>query len=168
MIQPGESKTNTIKPDYVSAMEAVYGVPSQEGFGSAVFYVPTSTAGDLEQIALAHFRYFVGDLWERYGEDAWMDAWRQVYKRLSDAERDIVAELRALDDCAARLSASLIVDEMENTATARAALSAAFDDGVVTELCVYKVGDGGALSGILVAARRAATCDMLFLVFLID
>jgi hypothetical protein len=38
----------------------------------------------------------------------------------------------------------------------------------VTDLVVYKIGDGAALSGILLAARRAATGETIMLVFLLD
>jgi hypothetical protein len=42
------------------------------------------------------------------------------------------------------------------------------DDPAVTELRVFNLGDGGAMSGILVAGRRAGTADATFLVFLLD
>jgi hypothetical protein len=45
---------------------------------------------------------------------------------------------------------------------------AAFDDPAVTELAVYKIGDGAAMAGLLVAARRAATGETVTLVFLLD
>ena len=52
-------------PVYVTALEAAYGAPSQAGFGSAVFYEPTEAGDDLAQAALAKYKYFIGDLWER-------------------------------------------------------------------------------------------------------
>ena len=168
MTSATEETSNTIKPDYVTALERFYGAPSQDGFGSAVFYERLPADADLEQTALAQYRYFVGDLWERYGEDAWMGPWRQVYTRPADGNANIVAELRSLEDRAARQSAALIVDEIDNAEDARAALAAAFDSAAVTELSVYKLGDGAAMSGILVAAHRAATGEMLFLIFLLD
>ena len=156
------------KPDYVTALERAYGAPSQAGFGSAVFYESGQSAPDLEQAALAHYRYFVGDLWERYGEAAWLGPWRQLYSRPPGATHAIVGELRALTDRTARQSAGVLLDEAENAAGAQAALVAAFDDPAVTELAIYQLGDGGAMSGILVAGRRQAPPAALFLVFLID
>jgi hypothetical protein len=47
-------------------------------------------------------------------------------------------------------------------------LSAAFDIPALTELVVYNVGDGGAMSGLLVAGRRAETGESTVLVFLLD
>jgi hypothetical protein len=152
--------------EYVTALETVYGAPSQSAFGSAVFY--EKTVDDLEQAALAKYRYFVGELWERYGEEAWRGAWQKVYARQPQAKADIVAELKSLTDVRARSSASMILDVVQDAEKARAALSAAFDDAAVTELSVYNIGDGAAMSGLLIAARRAATGESTFLVFLLD
>lgn len=155
------------KPDYVIALELAYGTPSQAGFGSAVFYTPGQPAPDLDQAALAHYRYFVGDLWERYGEAAWLGPWRQLYRRPPGAAHDIVGELRALPDHTARQSAGVLLDEAENAAKAQAALVTAFDDPAVTELAVFNLGDGGELSGILLAGRRQDH-SAIFLFFLLD
>jgi len=165
MTHPSDVTSGTANPDYVTALELVYGAPSQAGFGSAVFYGPLSATADLEAAALAKYRFFVGPLWERYGETAWLRPWQQVYTRPRHAFHGIVAELRAIEDRAASQSAALIVDDVEN---AEAALSAAFDAPTVTELTVYKLGDGGAMGGILIAARRQVTDEALFLIFLID
>ena len=160
------------QPDYVTALQAAYGAPSQAAFGSAVFYEQT-TSGDLEQAALAKYRTFVGKLWEQYGEAAWLDPWKKVYARQPDAKADggsadIVAELRGIQDQAARMSVPMILENIEGAEQARAALSTAFDDPAVTELLVYNTGDSGAMSGLLIAARRAATGEDTFLVFLLD
>lgn len=156
------------KPDYVTALERAYGAPSQAAFGSVAFYEPGQTATDLEQAALARYRYFVGDLWEQYGAAAWLGPWRQLYSRPPGAAHDVVGELRALPDRSARQSAGVLLDEVENAASAQAALATAFDDPAVTELAIYQLGDGGAMNGILVAGRRQAPPEAIFLVFLID
>jgi len=155
------------KPDYVSALEHAYGAPSQAGFGSAVFYAP-GPLPDLAQAALDNYRYFVGDRWEQYGGAAWLGPWRQIYTRPPGTTRDIVGELRALPDRSARQSAGVMLDDVESVARAQTALAAAFDDPAVTELAIYRLGDGGAINGILVAGRRQAPQEALFLVFLID
>ena len=64
--------SNTQKPDAVSRLETAYGGPSQAGFGSAVFHETLRGEDDLTQAALSTYRTFVGPLWERYGERAWM------------------------------------------------------------------------------------------------
>jgi hypothetical protein len=152
--------------EHVTALQAVYGAPSQSAFGSAVFF--EKTVDDLEQAALAKYRYFVGELWERYGEAAWLSQWKEVYTRQPDTSADIVAELRGIADQAAQLSVPMILDTVQDAEQARAALAAAFDDAAVKELSVYTIGDGAAMSGLLIAARRAATGESTFLVFLLD
>jgi heat shock protein HslJ len=168
MPHPTNPATGPAKPDYVTALEAAYGAPSQAGFGSAVFYEPVTTADGLDQAALAKYRFFVGDLWERYGEAAWMGPWRRAHTRPAGGTPDIVAELRGIDDRQARLSASMVLDEVEDAETARAALAAAFNDPAVSELAVYTLGDGAAMAGILVAGRRGESSEATFLVFLLD
>ncbi|MFN2219920.1 MAG: hypothetical protein ACK2UA_15035 [Anaerolineae bacterium] len=155
------------KPPYVTDLEAAYGAPSQAGFGSAVFYEKVDVASDLEKAALAKYQYFVGELWERYGKDAWMGPWKEVYARQAGSTPNIGAELRGIADHDARLSIPVILDVVENAEAARQALSAAYDDPAVTELRVFNLGDGDALSGLLVAARRE-TGDAAILVFLMD
>ena len=156
------------RPAYVTDLEAAYGAPSQAGFGSAVFYESLPAADDLDQKALEKIKYFVGDLWECYGEEAWMGSWKEVYSRPSGAKADIVAELRAIADPDAALLAPMLMDGVDDAYAARAALAAAYDDPAVTELCVFNLGDGAAMSGILVAGRRQEPDDAIFLVFLMD
>jgi hypothetical protein len=170
--QPTSEETVTTstpaKPDYVASLEAAYGAPSQAGFGSAVFFEPMQAGDGLGQAALTKYRYFVGELWERYGEDAWIEPWKEVYARPAGAKPDIVAELRGIEDADAANSAPMVLDVVEDAALARAALAAAFDDPAVTELRVFNLGDGGAMSGILVAGRRGDSDEATFLVFLLD
>lgn len=160
--------TSPTKPDYVTALEAAYGAPSQKGFGSAVFYEQLKAADGLEQVALARYRFFVGDLWTRYGAEAWMSPWKKVYTRAPDVHPGILTELRGVDDRSAKMSASMLMDAVDDAENARTALSGAFDDPGVTELVVYNVGDGGAMTGILIAGRRDETSEAIFLIFLLD
>ena len=155
------------KPLYVSKLEAVYGPPSQEAFGTAVFYERMKII-DLVQAALGKYRYFIGELWDRYGEDAWLGAWKEVYRRKQGTAGDIVNELKNITNSDARLSIPMFLDGIENPEEASMALAAAFNDPAVTELIVHTIGDGGAMSGLLIAAFRKKTGDMTFLVFLMD
>jgi hypothetical protein len=160
--------TPTAKPAYVSALEAVFGPPSQSGFGSAVFYQRTESPGALAGAARDVYQHFIGDLWQRYGAEAWMGNWQQVYTRPPAADHAVVAELHTLDDRSVRQSAAVLLDAAEDPQAVQAALATACDDPAVTDLVVYKIGDGAALSGILLAARRAATGETIMLVFLLD
>jgi len=105
--------TDQTKPNYVTDLEAAYGAASQAGFGSAVFYEQLKSADDLEKMALEKYRYFVGELWERYGQDAWMGSWKEVYARKSGVQQDIVAELRGIQDPEAMISVPMILDNLE-------------------------------------------------------
>ena len=155
------------KPEYVLLMEAAYGAPSQSGFGSAVFFEQLELNQELEKAALQKYKYFVGELWDRYGEDAWIGPWKEVYARKSGMKKDIVAELQGIKDRDASISVPMILDVVENAEAARHALSAAYDDETVVELRAYNLGDGGAMSGILVVGRRS-NGETIFLVFLLD
>jgi hypothetical protein len=158
---------NTAKPAYVTDLEAAYGPPSQAGFGSAVFYEPDTSNGDLPAWSLEKYKYFVGDLWDRYGEEAWLGPWRQVYWRPDGAVPDIVAELRAIDDADAARSVEMLLDNIADPEAARAALAAVFDDPAMREVVVFNLGDGAAMAGVLVAGRRTSG-EAVFLLFLMD
>jgi len=162
------SPPGSLRPKYVSDLKTAYGAPSQAGFGSAVFYEPLATGASLEQMALDKYKYFVGELWERYGEDVWLGPWREVYVRKPGAKPDIIVELRGITDQDARLSVPMILDNVDNAEKARLALSVAYDDPAVTELRVFNLGDGEALSGLLVAGYQKTTDSATFLVFLLD
>lgn len=152
---------------YVAQLEAAYGPPSQSGFGSAVFAEVTESAAGLEQAALKYYKTFVGDSWQRFGEDAWMGAWKRVYARTAGAAASIVDELKGIADPQAKQSVPMILEVVENADGARKALSAAFDDADVADLQVYTIGDGEAMSGLLIAGRRS-NGEATFLVFLMD
>ena len=168
MVTKAQLKPDAAKPPYVTALEAAYGAPSQAGFGSAVFYEASPATDDLEQLARDKYKHFVGDLWARWGEDAWMGPWKEVYTRPTGAKADIVAELRGIADPDAQNSVPMILENVDGAEQARAALAAAYDDPAVTELRVFNLGDGGAMAGLLVAGRRQATGEVAFLVLLMD
>ena len=158
------------KPSYVTDLEQVYGVPSQAAFGSSVFYDPadaTETAASLEHNALAKYKYFCGETWERFGEDNWLRTWKQVYSRAAHTKRDIVTELRSISESSVRLSAPMLLDSIQDVAAAHAALAHAFDDPKVADLRVFNIGDDQAMSGLLIAAQRPSE-GSIFLVFLLD
>jgi hypothetical protein len=155
------------KPDYVALLEASYGAPNQNGFGSAVFFEVLKMTDDLGKASLEKYKFFVGDLWKKYGEKAWMGPWKEVYARKHVTKPDVVSELSGIQDSDASLSTPMILDVVENAEKARLALSKAFDNASVSDLRVYNLGDGGAMSGLLVAGRRI-NGETTFLVFLMD
>jgi len=159
--------TDIDKPQYVLDLEAAYGKPSQEGFGSAVFFKKVKTADLLEQIAQEEYEYFVGDKWQQYGPDTWLGAWKEAYCRPADAAHDIIAELNANEDFDTKMQVDMILNNIENADKAREALAAAYDDASVTQLGAYNIGDGEAMSGLLIAGRRQ-NGEGTFMVFLMD
>lgn len=156
------------RPEYVTALETIYGGPSHSGFGSAVFYGTLSGTDKLSEAAKNRYRDFVGERWERFGEEAWMRPWNEVYVRERSTRPDIVTELRGISDRDARQSVPMILDNVEHAEAGRSALSGVFDDTTVTELRVFNLGDGEAMSGLLVAGRRGVSGETTFLVFLMD
>ena len=142
------------KPDYVLALEKAYGPPSQKGFGGAVFFEQAEEDSDLQQLATKYYQYFVGELWERWGAEAWMSPWKEVYAREEGVKHDIVKELQGLDDRDAVNSVPLILEVMDDAQAAKKALAEAYNDLQVADLRVYNVGDGEAMSGLIVAGLR--------------
>ncbi len=159
--------TDSTKPTYILDLEAVYGEPSREGFGSAVFLKKVKTADLLEQVAGEQYRYFVGDKWQEWGAQTWLAPWKESYCRPRDTAPDILAELRAIDDMDTQMQVDMILNNIEEAEQGRAALAAAYDDPTVSDLCVYNIGDGEALSGLIIAGRRR-NGEGTFLVFLMD
>ncbi len=155
------------KPDYILALEKTYGPPSQEGFGAAVFFEQIEEDGDLEELARKYYQYFVGELWERWGEEAWMVPWKEVYTRKAGAKHDIVKELQGIDDRDAVNSVPLVLEVIEDPQAAKKALAGAYDDPEVADLRVYTIGDGEAMSGLIVAGLRE-NGEATFLAVLMD
>ena len=158
---------NSQKPPYVADLEAVFGPPSQEAFGSAVFYVAEKIA-DLSEAALEKYRYFVGDLWEQWGEDAWIGPWKEVYARETGATKDVVSELKGIKDPDAMISVPLFLEVGEDPKAMQSALSVAFNDPAVTELRIFNIGDGSAMSGLQIAGLRKESSEATFVIVLMD
>ena len=78
-----------------------------------------------------------------------------------------MTELRSITDPAAQSSVTMVLDAIADPEAGRQALAAVYDDANVDTLAVYKLGDGAALSGLLIAGcdRRG---EPLLLVFLLD
>lgn len=160
--------SSTPLPPAVTALTTLYGAPSQPGFGSAVFYDEIEPGSDLEPIALHYYQYFVGKLWEQFGAEAWMSAWKQVYARTSGVTPDIIAELQAIaDPAAANYVPILLLTETDEQARAQQALANVFNHPQVTDLRVYAIGDGAAMSGLLLVGCRT-TGEITILISLLD
>jgi len=151
----------------VANLQAIYGLPSQAGFGSAVFSQRVEPTDDLETVALKYYRYFMGNQWEQFGEAVWMSSWKQVYLRQARDRHDIVTELRGIDEGTVKSSVEMLLDTIENAQQGQKALSEVYDSANVNELVVYALGDGAALSGLMLAGQ-SVTGEATFLAFLMD
>jgi hypothetical protein len=160
-----ERKTSLKKsPQYVTNLETIYGGPIESIPGSAVFYEVLKPEDDLSQAALKKYKRFIG---QKSRRKAYRDSWKMVYGRSMDAPRAIISELRSLNDSEARLSASLILDNIDEAEAGQRALVATFDDPKIIELTIHKMGDGEAISGLVIAGRRA-NGEATFLVSISD
>lgn len=160
-------KNGEAKPLYVSDLEAAYGPPSQEAFGSAVFFELARESDDLADLSKGVYQTFVGDKWQEWGEEAWMSPWKEAYRRPDGIKHDILTELRAIDDFDTQMAVEQILDNIEDPQKAQQALAAAYDPAEVADLRAFNIGDGEAMSGLLLAGQRLNGAATL-LVFLLD
>lgn len=167
MIKNKGRKGVASKPAYVTALEAAYGAPSQAGFGSAVFFQPGTEGADLEAHAKTYYQHFLGDLWEEWGPEVWLSSWREAYRRPGEGKHEIVTELEDVPDTAFHMQVDVVLHVVEDRERAREALAGAYDAPEVEELRAYLIGDGEAMSGLLLAGRRT-NGEATFLVFLMD
>ena len=154
-------------PAYLLMLEAVFGGPSQNGFGSAVFFIPGPQDVALEETARSCYQHFVGENWEKWGAEAWLGPWRETYRRDHATKHDIIAELRDIQDPESRLQVRTLLDTIDDTAEAFTALAAAYNDPEMIDLQVYNLGDGDAMTGVLIAGSRKNS-DVTILAFLLD
>lgn len=165
---PETASTNSDVPIIVSTLQKHFGQASQAGFGSSVFYKSKApSVCDLDDEARSCYQYFLGPTWEKLGEQNWLSNWGMVYERKSDAQADIVSELKSIADREVRMSAGLLLENQEDATAAVSALKGAFDHTAVRQLKIFKIGDGAAMSGLLIAANMHEM-GCLCLILLLD
>jgi hypothetical protein len=163
---------NGKKPKWIEILEDAFGCPSQAAFGTAVFHelisdeTASAESGTLEQRAFKWYQHFCGETWEKFGAENWMREWKLVYRRSSKAQ-SILNELDSVDDPQVRMNAETMLEGTAEPQSARAALKQAFDDPSIEDLRIFRMGDGGAMSGIMIAGRRANN-ETAFVGFLLD
>ncbi len=133
----------------IEALEKIYGKRSSTGFGSAVFYDHSKQNASLSSIALDVYKLFMGEKWKAETESTWMSTWKLVYERSPGKAADILNELNNIQDADAKRSVPLLTELIENAEQGKLALAAAFNHADISQLQVYNVGDGEAMSGIL-------------------
>lgn len=154
--------------DRTDGLEDAFGAESDDAFGSAVFRRDLPPGDDLEALAREVYRDFTGELWDRFGAAAWLGTWSRVASRDGPDRTPVLHILTALTEPEVRSAADMLTAGHPDPDAAGRALAAAFDAPGVSELKLYRIGDGGAMSGVLIAAREDARNAAVFLVFLMD
>lgn len=153
----------------VAELEDVFGSASDAGFGSAVFVSPGggTDAPSLEAESQHIYQSFCGPKWTSHGVENWLSTWKLLHQRPVGGGGDIVAEIEAIRDPESGSAAQMLLDAGPEPDRAAATLRAAFNDGEVSQLQIFKIGDGGAMSGAIIAAEWPARVRV-FLIILLD
>lgn len=134
----------------VTALEKVFGKASDAGFGSAVFAEPTGQSSSCDEMALKHYTAFLGPKWTA-SEASWKSGWKKIYARTAGTKGDILTELASLSGAEAKNVTPLLTELIDDAAAAKAALAAAFNHPDVQALSIHHLGDGEAMSGIMIS-----------------
>lgn len=154
--------------DCVATLQKIYGGPDVTGMGSRVESRALGAGESLEDAAQKEYQRFCGEIWERFGPENWMGQWAEVYRRPTGSKGDIVREIRGIRDQSASLAASMLLDNIDHPEAAIPALETVFNDAAIQQLVIYRLGDGEAYSGVLLAAQRGPSEPVTFLTFLMD
>ena len=160
------------RPAWLNLLEQTFGLPSQAAFGTAVFSETNADANataddsDLETRAKFWYQNFCGPTWEKFGPQNWLSTWLRVGSRVQPAV-PILQDLASLQDRQSRQSGEFMLEGHADVAATKRALSQAFDNPEMAERQIYRIGDGEAMSGILIAGRHRAG-ESVFLAFLMD
>ena len=164
----------------VAKLQDIYGGPEVRGLGSSVIEVPLDDERRFESTAKERYRVFCGEIWERFGPENWLGQWAEVYRRPAatateaGTAKDVVAaggieaELRGLEDHAASMAGSLMLDNIDDADAAKEMLKRVFDDPAIRRLSIYRLGDGEAIFGIMIAALAGSPGRMTMLITMSD
>jgi hypothetical protein len=164
----------------ISKLQEIYGGPEVRGLGSSVIEVPLDDESRFESTAKERYRVFCGEIWERFGPENWLGQWAEVYRRPTATAtetataKDVVAaggieaELRGLEDHAASMAGSLMLDNIDDADAAEEMLKRVFDDPAIRRLSIYRLGDGEAIFGVMIAALAGSPGRMTMLITMSD
>jgi|694.fasta_scaffold28502_3 hypothetical protein len=152
----------------LATLQSIYGGPEVKGMGSGVLDQPLPAGVPWESAAKQRYQQFCGDIWDRFGPDNWLGQWAEVYRRPEGQSGDIVRELRELKDHPTKLAGSMLLDNIDDPEPAVAALQDVFNHPSVQQLSIFRLGDGEAYSGLMIAAQSKATDRLVTLTLLMD
>lgn len=149
----------------LNELEKIYGTANSNGFGSAVFFENLPEGKTAEAMALKHYRDFLGSKWTDETEAVWHTGWKNVYNREVGKEPDILSELDEINDPQGKLSVPLLTEMITDAEQGRKALAEVFDHPLIDELTVNLIGDGAAMSGIMItgAFSNKKVCSVVCL-----
>lgn len=157
-----------VMPDRYLELEGSFGGPSSNGFGSAVFRRPLATEVELETVARGVYETFVGKMWSDFGPEVWLANFVELASRGANRGSKILDILRSLEDPTTRSAAALMLDGGTDPEASAGVLERAFDHAAISELRVFAIGDGGAMSGLIIASRDTECMEDILLSFLMD
>lgn len=172
--------TYSHQPADITTLQQIFGGPDVHAMGSSVVAVEINPNHvDLETLAQKQYQNFCGEIWNRFGPENWLGPWCELYRRSSNPleASNILEELRGLkDDHSIDLVVSMLLDNIDNPEGAHAALTRVFDDPAIDQLSFYRLGDGEAFNGLLIAATTHLLATVgeetigkaIFLTFLMD
>jgi hypothetical protein len=135
----------------MTSLEAVYGTANDKGFGSTVYHEASLPGESISELARRHYTKFLGKQWNSSTEKRWMSVWKKVYERPGGAKKDILAELASVSDQNAQAAIPLLTELIENADAGKKALAAAFNHPDLSTLAIHTIGDGEAMSGVMVS-----------------
>jgi hypothetical protein len=152
----------------VERLEELFGKPSENTLGAAVFLSDTDIESDqLEGFAKSKYQHFTGAAWESIGKENWTKPWELLYLRSTDASGAILNELRDLQDFSTALAASQLTENHNDPTGAALGLQDVFDSPQIHDVSIYRIGDNEVITGVLVAGILC-TGKAIALVFLMD
>lgn len=156
-----------LRPKVVE-LEDVFGSASDSGFGSAVFFTQGSGANakSLEAESRRVYQSFCGEKWTSFGEENWLSTWKLLHQRPVGSGGDIVAEIEAIRDPESGSAAQMLLEAGPDTERAAATLRSVFNDAEISQLQIFKIGDGGAMSGAIIAAEWPSGARVLLIILL--
>ncbi len=140
---------NSVYLILIGALEKIYGKANDTAFGSAVFHGPVTPAANIDDIAMQHYKAFLGKKLTSQTETNWFQPWKKVYERSPEIKADILTEYNGIKDTNAQISLPLITELIENAGEGKQALAEAYNHAGVNAMAVFTIGDGEAFSGII-------------------
>jgi hypothetical protein len=139
--------------EIIEALESKFGKPNNNGFGSSVFYELSRDEMKLDEIALEDYKLFMGEKWTDNSSIDWMGGWKKVYDRQTNGAGNIIDILSGIHDPEVHPFVSLLLEGPESATETHQPLMDAFNHPDIDNVGIYKVGDGDAFGGLMIAAK---------------